>query len=315
MNPRGLWLAAIATFGITFAFACGDDSSTSPSTTTPDAGDVETSTEIDSSIERTTLGGPCKMNGDCNDGLECLHGDGKLDQWPAHGICSLKCDATDSANPAGESTCEAHTPGSHCARVGSSQGYCVEGCKIGGAAIGSLAIGPSPTKCHGRADLACKSLLGGTYGCYPTCNSDDACEGNGKCSVFGFCTSGNAKGWDQIGETDEFCEGNFSTGGSDPFCTAVCTVGVVPSCGWTGPGTKANAACVRGPSGIGPGDSATCARLCDCESDCDAPYKCSPLTATFAQETGRKGVCALSPSTNITCGDGGADGGDGGDGG
>ncbi len=317
MRAMGGWLLASIAVGVSVVVACGEDDVTVAPPSDEDAGAVvlDASNGVDASdAGGTTLGGVCTTDADCAAGLECLREATQPSQWPAHGICTLKCDATDVRAPAGESTCAAHTPGSHCARVGSSQGYCLEGCTFGPKNHASLVSGPIATKCHGRADMGCGRLLNETYGCFPVCNADAACEGAGKCTVSGFCTKGDVAGWDAIGEVGTTCK--LSTGGTDGFCTASCVIGVAPSCGWTGIGTKAQAACLLAESGAGIGDRGLCARVCDCETDCDAPYKCSPLSPRFASESGRRGLCTKTPTSNLTCGDAGVDGGaDAGDGG
>lgn len=294
-------------------FGCSSTSSNgSAPASSIDAGTPEADAAVAEAGARATLGGACASDADCADGLECLKSASAIERWPGRGLCTLKCDASNVEAPAGESTCTSHTPGSHCLKVGSSQGYCVEGCELSPTPLTSLSTGQLPRKCHGRNEMACKLTPSGGLGCYPSCNSDAACSAGEKCEVSGFCTRGSAPGWDQIGQTAAPGPGgcSFVTGSApDELCTARCTVGVVPSCSWSGPGAKAQAACLKIYSGAGQGDSGLCVGLCDCESDCTAPYKCAPLSATLAAETGRAGVCTMTPVSNISCGDAGSDGG------
>jgi hypothetical protein len=92
-------------------------------------------------------------------------------------------------------------------------------------------------------------------------------------------------------------------------CSARCTLGAVPACGWDGPSTgqPAPAACLFVSSAVidlggpGIGDIGACGQLCSCNSDCSSsklvclPFG-NPQIESFYQ---KKGFCSVpdgSPS-------------------
>ena len=289
------------------AIACGDDGGvTSPSPS--DASTADTATpDADSSADagtKETLGGACSSDDACADGLICFH-DGVADKWPAHGLCTAKCTtATD---------CSRFKAGAACGAFGAPQKWCFEPCTQGPPGLDSLTAGPLPSKCHGRADVACQLFLDGSVACRPSCNDDSACEGGFCTPNGGACTKAPVPGWDDVGNVKGSCGSDLVTGTPPAqYCTATCVIGVIPTCRWNGPGTKAVAACVHALPNAGRGDHAECARLCDTDCDCESPLQCEPFSvAAFKTETGRNGVCSGAPATHLPC----ADAGDGGDGG
>lgn len=265
---------------------------------TTDSAPMETSSAEDASAKET-LGGACSSDDGCAEGLVCSK-KGVADKWPAHGVCTAKCTTV--------ADCAGFKVGAACAPFGSAQKWCLEPCTEGPSGLDSLKAGPLRGKCHGRADVACQKLLDGSLACRPSCNDDSACDGAYCSPSGGTCTKDPATGWEDIGKTGT-CGTDYVTG-TPPYqyCTASCVLGVVPSCKWSGRGTKASSACLRAGPTAGQGDHGLCARVCDSDCDCDSPLQCEPFSVeAFKTETGRKGVCAATPSTNIQCADG-ADG-------
>jgi hypothetical protein len=295
---------------------CGRDEQ--PATTAP--GDSES--VIDTAVEDTVfgevstgrpLGSACTVDGDCASGLSCWTEKTGRDEWPKRGICTMPC-TTD-----GE--CDDKTKGSLCVssnRKPPQQKFCYPGCTAGGATLDKPTMMLDPAKCGGRADLGCQYAAADRQYCFPTCSGDEGC-GSGKCDPYwGLCAKGitedmykdigNGYAPDsgvEVGTVE--CSTRFLM--TDPdgvrFCSASCTVGVVPSCGWNGMG-KANAACLSLPPGGGVGDRARCVELCDCDSNCRAPLRCVKLKPSLATEFGRVGFCAGSgESYAASCGDAG----------
>ena len=88
------------------------------------------------------------------------------------------------------------------------------------------------------------------------------------------------------------------------MCAEVCTVGAVPSCGWSGVG-PADAFCfysyqaVYDAGGPGAGDAGLCAKLCDCDAECGRPeLGCIAGGATFYGLMKRAGYCSPPFDTN-----------------
>jgi hypothetical protein len=163
-------------------------------------------------------------------------------------------------------------------------------------------------KCHGRNEMGCHTAANGGV-CFPSCNDDSACPGAYCQPANGVCTkvaSGSA--WSEIGQPEAAGCHSGVVSGPGGFCTASCTLGVVPTCKWPGPGTKANAACLRGPASPGQGDLGECVQLCDCDNDCHAALTCTALGGSFPMSTGRMGACGTT-GTGIACGDAAADSG------
>jgi hypothetical protein len=276
-------------------------SSSSPSVTSSDAGvsDATTADETAAAGGPKSLGAACGGDTECATGLACVRNDGNTDPWPAKGLCTAPC--------SDDATCAAFDPNALCAgRIGSAR-YCLEGCTPGTPKYSSISSGMPVGKCHARNEMSCGKVTNGAV-CFPECNDDAAC-GGGSCQASnGLCSkSPDDVSWSQIGqpETGGCASGIIS--GPSGFCTAICTIGVVPSCKWTGPGARANAACLRGPTVTGQGDLGECVELCDCDDDCHAPFKCTAFTGTLPMDTGRKGTCGTGGG--LACGsDAGADG-------
>jgi len=310
VRARGFgWGALALSFGM--MSSCGGDDSAGGAGGSGGAADAAADSDAGADVGNDTdaegsgtLGAECAQDSDCVAGLACWRDEGDGGLFPAHGLCTVTCDDD-------EAKCDKLVPGAACRPSGSATKRCFEPCERGTPKFTSLTSGMPDGKCHGRNDMACHlSPSGGQAMCYPTCNDDSAC-GAGKCNAFGFCTMGAVASWDDIGQPalpNSPCSTQISSGTTPSYCTATCTIGVVPSCTWAGAGTVAKAACLLGSSSPGQGDRGSCSLLCDCDADCPV-LKCNPLLGDGPTITGRKGVCGTG-STGILCADAGTDAGD-----
>lgn len=261
---------------------------------------------------QTPLGLPCSTDSDCGSGLTCLASDSTAlgGAGPAKGLCTADCTA--DLGKASSSICSAIDPAAVCVDLGapgSPHGVCLEGCSSGPDSLTSF----SPDKCHGRPELACQPIYDsnnvstGKGYCRPDCNSDADCGGRTCNPRTGLCDDQAAQGLPvgssctqpADGGTDP-CRGTcgavvHSFGGA-PFtytCSERCTIGAVPSCGWSGTG-PADAYCVFVyDANAGRGDQGACGQTCDCNSDClDPDLVCVPFNnSALVTELGHKGYC------------------------
>jgi hypothetical protein len=248
----------------------------------------------------TSLGKKCLKDSECKAPFTCIteasndFGNG----GPAGGLCTTSCQA--------DSDCNAVAQNSVCVQVDSASGtqVCLQSCTQGIA---------SATKCQGRSDMICGSLVdqtgqaSGTAACQPACGGDFDCPGR-KCDLrTGICTDAPL-GTLPIGSP---CDPNAATDPCDGVCfnfydsqdaalakygscTALCVL--APS--GVGCGNNANAlppfnATCFGSSTDTPGDPGLCFELCNCDADCtNKAFVCRPFgDAASEQATGRKGSC------------------------
>lgn len=269
-------------------------------------------------IANVTLGGSCEFDYECSDaGLGCMRADsGLLDAAsPAGGLCTVSC-----AND--ETKCATIASGAHCLQLPSGAAYCVEGCSFG--PTGETAF--SPLKCHGRAEMACSPIDGGSASgaCLPRCNLDSDCESGWFChprdgychqdvpqglAVGQVCTLPGDGGGDAcrgVCDDDEIAAADGGT--AIRVCTEGCTFGVTLGCGWSDISQPAPAYCLTGAEGIGvgfgpgAGDLGQCIQLCDCDGQCASPLSCLPFGASsVAQITKRQGFCGSGSSSVGAC--------------
>ena len=88
------------------------------------------------------------------------------------------------------------------------------------------------------------------------------------------------------------------SGQTTKMCTKPCTIGILPSCDWEGPGIgPAQDFCLFSSTidAVSAGDLGYCGHLCDCNGDCANPDTvCVDAgSPTFTQATGRRGYCYL----------------------
>ncbi|MFO0572081.1 MAG: hypothetical protein U0263_41040 [Polyangiaceae bacterium] len=239
---------------------------------------------------------------------------GLLDgEGPAKGYCSVECTSD-------ETICDSFDTSPVCVSFENGKAYCFEGCDFGPTTLTSF----SPNKCHGREEVACRPFYDdqGVFsvpGCFPQCNSDADCGGlkcNPKTGLCGATTpTGKAIG-EACTQTPDPCRGACIqlTGPSSKttyMCMEGCTAGATASCGWSGPGTPAPAACLFAPTtviengGTGFGDLGSCAPMCNCNADCkNTALSCLGWTGANAsaleQYYGKKGYCGFPDTGDVT---------------
>jgi hypothetical protein len=186
---------------------------------------------------------------------------------------------------------------------------------------------PTNTMCTTDANCGQDEICDPEQGCFqvipaclPQCNADSDCGTGLYCDPQdGLCApmekAGKALGslcTQPVGSAPDECRGTciglVVTAGGDPLthlCAENCTIGALPSCGWAGPasGTPANGLCLFSSTiigdrgGPGSGDRGSCAKLCNCNSDCSTlnpDLICADIgDAALAQATRRKGFCTL----------------------
>ena len=238
----------------------------------------------------TALGRACVSDGECGPDLFCLMEQGQ--QWgPARGLCTTKCPATGAG-------CQGVAPGAQCVALGPAQEfYCVEPCKPGPQGLQQF----DPTKCHGRQEIACTEQPGGNFLCLPNCNGAQDCP-SGACNPkLGVCTNAPVAGG-PIGAAcggDQECRGVCLAGLGEPSCVEPCTIGALPACGWSGPGTPAEAYCLFTASTfpqIGIGDQGLCGKLCNCDKDCLPSQRCDGFGDPQTEQAFQKRGYCTDPS-------------------
>jgi hypothetical protein len=244
------------------------------------------------------LGTACTSNTDCTAGFTCLKTSDNIvpGSGPPNGICTTDC----SASAAAQSLCTSYD--GICVRFSetSTKSYCLESCTTGEVPIPN-------SKCHGREDMVCASLLPSGFGCIPLCATDADC-GSRKCDLgTGLCTDfvtpGAPIGSNCSADTD--CAGAicypFVTSDaavSPGVCSAACRIGTIEGCGFRTSPLDAGppvGACLLGPTASGPGDMGICAQLCDTVNDCatqDRRWTCVP-DADVRAAFGHAGYCWL----------------------
>jgi hypothetical protein len=349
------WLVSGVAIGV-LATSCGNDTAASGPTVTPpaaDGGDGGASGggslagagagAGDASVlpgrpdGLPWLGMACRRAEDCGEqGLRCLtdnedfmDGQGA----PAGGLCTTDCEA--------DADCRAFDATAVCATLAEAplvlayaattvQRLCMPGCELGAPS--------GATKCHGRADMACRPFApdhpatcflptdvcpDDTFcyrgacrelACGPRCNADSDCNANRHCNFFtGLCDI-EAPEPVPVGadcpndELSNTCGGGNCLELSDAegarvkrACTHSCTIGQV--CG------EGTGACVLPRfQNFSVGDAGYCVQRCDCDSDCRHPLdRCVPFgDAETEKAYGSHGVCDAVPegTVTLTCDDG-----------
>jgi hypothetical protein len=303
---RATWRAALvlgAAVASTWACTSGDDAAAPVADGGVPPSDAQTGDESTPEV-LGSLGAKCTSDANCESGLVCWR-EGVEERFPANGLCSKTC--TDSTD------CAAVKPGAICFKRGAGPlegSWCGEPCVLGPGTLPSLRSGPNASKCHGRDDMACQAY--GGPACGPSCNDDAQCGPGARCiGSTGLCSKTESTPWDQVGSAKP--DGGSCGLGLYPvnvpngvLCGAMCTLGVVPTCQWTGAG-PATHACVFRPTTQGAGDRGFCGRLCDCTDDCPASLYCTAMPPSWAAETGRKGVCGGTGAEQPCAADSGTD--------
>lgn len=238
------------------------------------------------------LGAACSTEADCLLGLDCVNRDSKIvrGEGPSAGMCLTRClvDHNFCSSVDATAKCivfdDAGTPA-----TSDDLAYCLPGCKLG--------TQPSAAdKCRGRVDLACNEdpVGAGAGYCRPACRSDVDCAPRVCDLKTGLCGDAAPSG-DPIGAA---CDPNNSqcAGGCVPQGTSYAECGGVCSYDTEGCGQKGDPpldywCSIAAAKGSGPGDLGYCAKLCDCDTDCQrADAVCEPQSDLMTK-AGRHGVC------------------------
>jgi hypothetical protein len=243
------------------------------------------------------IGAACTSEADCREGLDCLTSESRLiaGQGPSAGICLARCvpehDFCQELDARSKCTVlyDSGTPSEKLDDVA----YCLPGCELG--------TQPNELdKCRSRIDLVCTEATAGSgvgY-CRPACRGDLDC-GSRFCDLgTGLCGDTRPSG-DPIGsECDPNASSNSCAGGciehgaSYAECSGACRYDT-PGCGQTGEDLPLDFFCYLDPAvGTGEGDLGYCARVCDCDDNCDRDDAVCQPEPNLAAKTGRPGVCA-----------------------
>jgi len=242
------------------------------------------------------IGAACRSNSDCRLGLECIGSSGSLasGQGPSAGMCLARClpDHDFCKGLDALSTCIVVDNGGTPGVTTDDLAYCMPGCTLGTQAT-------ELDKCRGRSDLACTEKQAGSSSgyCRPACRSDLDCRPRFCDLSTGLCGDSASTG-DGIGASctesaaTSTCSGGciaLQAGYSE--CSGVCRY-ATPGCGQVNTDTQLDYYCLHKSADIvGDGDLGYCARLCDCDADCQrSDAVCEPKSELLAL-AGRKGVC------------------------
>lgn len=286
------------------------------------------------------LGMACRTADDCGaQGLRCLSGNEDFlfgQGAPPGGLCTTDCQT--------DADCRAFDASAVCATFAEAplvlayaaktvHRVCVQGCTLGPPS--------GPTKCHGRADFACRPFApdhpatcllkdevcpADTFcyrgvcreqGCGPRCNADGDCSTGRHCNPFtGLCDTDPVTAVPVGADCSEVDEATSCGGGncldvSDAkgvsvkrLCTQSCTVGQLCANG--------AGACVWPRfENFAVGDAGYCIQRCDCDDDCLNPAdRCLPWGDPDTEKAyGSLGACDIAGegTATLSC-DGGASG-------
>jgi hypothetical protein len=297
----GFVLLLSAVMGTAWVAGCGDDETNA--STSGAGGNMATTTSTvmpTTTITTTTTtgGGPasfvgraCDATADCgmDEGATCFTANDDVAQFaaifdpigvggPANGYCSKTC--------AGDTDC----PTDAACVTAAGGGVCMLRCTYGEPALEFLDDAIPANKCHGREDVACRSITGGVAVCAPECGADVEC-GARQCDPGSkLCVDTPATGLELgtgpcvQGDTDP-CAGlclNFvdmNQNVTSTFCTEWCAVGgslqTDLDCGGVNEGICVFRGSVNGVS-AGVGDAAWCTNSCATQGECyvDSGFHC-----------------------------------------
>ena len=266
----------------------------------------------------SNFGRPCVSDTDCGgSGLTCftsttLSGDG-----PAHGMCTMGCTSHEQ--------CTAIQDNTYCVGFTDTESYCLEACTEGDSpkcnerddmSCALLGDRPGSKACASSDDCGADEICDPQYlvcgtivtGCIPLCGGDYDCAPNQFCDfTTGLCTSTKPTGLpigslcdEPSGNQTDPCNGFCypkAQGATTGNCSAECSLtSDLTGCGWDGHGSADNGCLFRSIVSVdnpAQGDTGTCAKLCDCNADCDAPgdYCFDDTTGGIMNVWGRGGAC------------------------
>jgi hypothetical protein len=257
------------------------------------------------------IGAACSTATSCRAGLECVTADSTLihGEGPSGGMCLARCLPDHDFCKAldAQSRCVVLYDGGTAADPSDDVAFCLPGCVLG--------TQPNELdKCRGRADLVCgeAAASSSTGSCRPACRSDVDCPGRACNLATGLCSdsppAGAEIGSDCGGKAPAACSGGcIDHGGSYAECSGVCSYGKA-GCGQAESEFPLKYYCYLDPAtASGEGDLGYCAKVCNCDEDCErADAVCEPRP-TLAPKTGRSGICGSktystgTPRKNTPC--------------
>ena len=156
---------------------------------------------------------------------------------------------------------DSECPTGYCVDFGMSTGqrYCVEECFLSN----------TPSKCHGRRELACAPVPNSQrYACLPNCNTDAECATGLFCNPrTGLCSTTPITGSNSLTtcQSSASCRGIcFAPPGKQGACFQRCTIGAQLNCILENQQVCAN---LTEPL-AGTGDLGVCVRPCTCPTGC-----------------------------------------------
>ncbi len=248
------------------------------------------------------LGAACGSSADCRHGLECVDKDSKLihGEGPSSGMCLSRCVIGH------EELCSSVDATARCLVLddgGTSDtsddlAYCLPGCNLGDQPA-------SADKCRGRVDLVCTaSTAGSKIGyCSPSCRSNLDCAPRFCDLGTGLCAD-SAPAGDPIGTSCDSksskCAGGCVQQGSGFWeCTGLCSYGT-QGCGQNDEFPLDYFCSIGASSASADGDLGYCAKLCDCDADCNRPDAVCQAQHDLIARAGRQGLCVSKVGANGT---------------
>jgi hypothetical protein len=239
------------------------------------------------------LGAVCGADADCRHGLQCVTSDSKLihGEGPSSGMCLSRCAVGH------EELCSSVDATARClvvddkgtADTSDDLAYCLPGCTLGDQPA-------SADKCRGRVDLVCTaSTTGGKTGyCSPSCRSNLDCAPRFCDLGTGLCADSAPSG-DPIGAScdpkSSKCAGGCVQQGTSFYeCTGLCSYGT-QGCGQNDAPPLDYYCSIGANSVTGDGDLGYCAKLCDCDADCNRPDAICEAQSDLVTRAGRQGMC------------------------
>lgn len=248
------------------------------------------------------LGAACMSSSDCRNGLECVGPDSKIihGEGPSAGMCLTRCSVQH------QELCTSVDATAKCfvlddngtPDTSDDVSYCLPGCKLGDQPA-------SADKCRGRVDVVCSNDSGATsvgY-CRPSCRSNLDCAPRFCDLGTGLCAD-SAPAGDPIGSScdpgSSKCSGGCMQQGSGFYeCTGVCGY-ETQGCGQNDEFPLDYFCSIPESSMSGAGDLGYCAKLCDCDSDCNRTDAICQANHDLIAMAGRQGVCVSKTAANGT---------------
>jgi hypothetical protein len=250
------------------------------------------------------IGASCESDTNCRRGLECVPASAAFmaGEGPSGGLCLARCVPDhDFCNTLDEKAKCRVIDNRNTPTVDDDLAYCFPGCSLGTAS-------GDPDKCRSRPDVLCQEQpVGSGVGiCIPVCRSDIDCRPRFCNLNTGMCSDAAPAGLPIGAACDPsptapaqcagFCEPHLA---SYAECSGLCSYGEPGACGQTRTSPPYDFFCYTDVGESGPGDLGHCAKVCNCDDDCDrTDAVCEP--ADLSAKTGRSGVCGSKLLPNGT---------------